>query len=686
MSFGRAVGIQGLALVGIASLAVPAMAIPITNGWVDLFGGGPGGSEWQMDDGTNCGNSSGYGFEIDDAELDPDDITIIGDQDDAFDDAYYAVIDGDDFSPPVVSGNPVFDIDSTVSGTRITAGPADQGGGLVATQEYRTYPDRAVMRVLLSLSNQSGSNLSTDVRLAGDLGSDSSTIVRGSSSGDAATTAADRWAISSDGYTPNYDPVLTHVMAGPGAPDIVPSHFAIGGTECPDDSSTWFDNLAADYAVDLAPGQTRTLLWFVDMNQTVAEASATAPTFDSNGAVQAAFLSDLSAAQLAGIANWDFAQPPPAAPNHDGDRLPDADDNCPFVANSDQADADGDGVGDACAGIAAAYVDANETLTDGDGESTSEDSLQTSVTAPLAGVTSIEELQGAARQDGDVVHLPHEVVIHTSDQHASIYNPVVIEFRLDGSVLPAGVDPDDLGVIRNGEVVADCVGDEGVATPDPCIADATLDGDDVVVTVLTSKASTWGFTVPAPCAGSGSSGFADVTGNVHEAGIACVADWGVTTGVSEGVYAPKVEVTRGQMATFLHRVVRLLGGDLPAGDDAFSDDDGTRHEAAINALAAAGIVTGTSETTYAPSAPITRATMASFMVASLEHLRGALPAGQDAFSDDDGHALEAAIDAAAEAGLVEGRVDGSYGPDDAVRRDQMGSFLTRLIGLVVSRS
>jgi cysteine-rich repeat protein len=37
-----------------------------------------------------------------------------------------------------------------------------------------------------------------------------------------------------------------------------------------------------------------------------------------------------------------------ATPDSDADGIPDALDNCPFVANADQADADGDGVGDAC--------------------------------------------------------------------------------------------------------------------------------------------------------------------------------------------------------------------------------------------------------------------------------------------------------------------------------------------------
>ena len=39
---------------------------------------------------------------------------------------------------------------------------------------------------------------------------------------------------------------------------------------------------------------------------------------------------------------------PPAFADHDGDTIDDAIDNCPELANEDQADTDGDGVGDAC--------------------------------------------------------------------------------------------------------------------------------------------------------------------------------------------------------------------------------------------------------------------------------------------------------------------------------------------------
>jgi len=43
-----------------------------------------------------------------------------------------------------------------------------------------------------------------------------------------------------------------------------------------------------------------------------------------------------------------FDLPPIAASDIDADGVPDASDNCPGVANNNQADSDGDGVGDAC--------------------------------------------------------------------------------------------------------------------------------------------------------------------------------------------------------------------------------------------------------------------------------------------------------------------------------------------------
>ncbi len=54
-------------------------------------------------------------------------------------------------------------------------------------------------------------------------------------------------------------------------------------------------------------------------------------------------------------------------PDADADLLPDGNDNCPSVANFDQADTDGDGLGDACETPSGYGTDPNNADTDGDG-------------------------------------------------------------------------------------------------------------------------------------------------------------------------------------------------------------------------------------------------------------------------------------------------------------------------------
>ena len=180
-------------------------------------------------------------------------------------------------------------------------------------------------------------------------------------------------------------------------------------------------------------------------------------------------------------------------------------------------------------------------------------------------------------------------------------------------------------------------------------------------------------------------GFADADGSVHEGNVDCVVWWGVSSG-SGGGYAPAAAVTRAQMASFLARLIERSGGELPASPpDAFSDDDGSPHEASIDRLAALGIVSGRAPGRYAPGEPVSRAQMATFLVRGYEaRTREVLPALGDAFSDDDGNAHEARIDQAAAAGFTGGLAPGAYGPDAPVRRDSMATFLARVLDRLVT--
>jgi hypothetical protein len=103
--------------------------------------------------------------------------------------------------------------------------------------------------------------------------------------------------------------------------------------------------------------------------------------------------------------------------------------------------------------------------------------------------------------------------------------------------------------------------------------------------------------------------FTDDEGLAAEGDINRVAAAGITSGCAPENYCPADPVLRGAMASFLARAF-----SLPAADhDFFTDDTGTTHEANINRVAAAGITSGCTPTTYCPNSPVTRGQMAAFL-------------------------------------------------------------------------
>ncbi len=92
-------------------------------------------------------------------------------------------------------------------------------------------------------------------------------------------------------------------------------------------------------------------------------------------------------------------------------------------------------------------------------------------------------------------------------------------------------------------------------------ARGTSAAGDYRITVHTTRASEWGFEVPADgCSGSLPTVFPDLVGNVHAAEIACLEAWGVTRGQGD-LYGVADPVTRGQMASFLVNLLDALGVD-----------------------------------------------------------------------------------------------------------------------------
>ncbi len=204
---------------------------------------------------------------------------------------------------------------------------------------------------------------------------------------------------------------------------------------------------------------------------------------------------------------------------------------------------------------------------------------------------------------------------------------------------------------------------------------ALLAGAALVVTVLAPSGSAQ----ELPPGGT----FVDDDGSVHEADIEAVAAARITRGCNPPTndrFCPDDPVTRGQMAAFLARALRL---DAP-GPDRFVDDDVSIFESDINRIAAAGITRGCNPPAndrFCPDAAVTRGEMAALLVRAYGYRDGG---GSDSFVDDDVSIFEGDIDRLAAAGVTKGcnpPANDRFCPPAPVSRAQMATFLTRAAGL-----
>ena len=158
------------------------------------------------------------------------------------------------------------------------------------------------------------------------------------------------------------------------------------------------------------------------------------------------------------------------------------------------------------------------------------------------------------------------------------------------------------------------------------------------------------------------------------------------------------------MALFMARAAGPAGIVLanPAEDQGFTDIGGLSESArnAVNGLAAAGIMPGVTDTSFAPNSAVTRASMAALLDAFLSNATPgpgafnnekyndiASPNIGRIFTDIGGVAVGAhnAIGRIYEMGVAEGFGDHEFGPDGLVTRAQMASFITRALAHTVAR-
>ena len=150
------------------------------------------------------------------------------------------------------------------------------------------------------------------------------------------------------------------------------------------------------------------------------------------------------------------------------------------------------------------------------------------------------------------------------------------------------------------------------------------------------------------------------------------ADKGITSGVTETLFAPNSSCTRAQMVTFLWRAngspvvdYAMNFTDVPA--DAYYAD-------AVRWAVSKGITSGTSATTFAPDMTVTRAQTVTF----LYRAAGTPAVTGGSFADVDANAYYAdAVAWAVAEGITSGTSATTFSPDAACTRAQIVTFLYR---------
>ena len=191
-----------------------------------------------------------------------------------------------------------------------------------------------------------------------------------------------------------------------------------------------------------------------------------------------------------------------------------------------------------------------------------------------------------------------------------------------------------------------------------------------------------------PAGGVPATAFSDTVRSPHRAAIDCAAWWGITSGRTATSFGPADEIRRGQAAAMIARLLNAAGADVeevaPAG---FADTAGHTFEHDIDALASLGIVTGVTETRFAPDQPIDRAQMASIIARMFDLGIGSpLPPGLTSFDDVPANNVHAAaISSLADAGITAGTTATRYEPRSPVVRGQMATFLMRATSRLVGQ-
>ena len=173
--------------------------------------------------------------------------------------------------------------------------------------------------------------------------------------------------------------------------------------------------------------------------------------------------------------------------------------------------------------------------------------------------------------------------------------------------------------------------------------------------------------------------FTDVPANHWaQAAIQHVYDNGLMTGISDTAFAPEATTTRAMIVSMLARMENVTS----AADAGFSDvaaDDW--YATAVNWAAANGIVNGISDDTFAPNDPITREQLAAMLMnyAQWKGQDTSARADLSGYSDAPSTWASEAVQWAVAEGLLAGVTDDELQPQGQATRAQVAAIMQRFL-------
>jgi hypothetical protein len=180
--------------------------------------------------------------------------------------------------------------------------------------------------------------------------------------------------------------------------------------------------------------------------------------------------------------------------------------------------------------------------------------------------------------------------------------------------------------------------------------------------------------------------FVDDNANPHEANIETIALEGVTLGCNPPLndkYCPGKQVSRAEIAAFLLRTINQ-DESLPSYQGSFSDvPPGQWYTSYVEGLYQLGLTVGYGDGTYGPTDPVARSQMAAFLLRALGEYAN-VTAARGIFSDVPLDAWYAPyVERLYDLGITTGcRTEPlAYCPENPVKRDQMATFLSRVLAL-----